>query len=333
MVCLIFLACNSNKKDNSAALNDSLYPAQEQTAPSDKNSETADINLDWSNIPDLKNIGDFPFIKAPKGLKIEREEQGMTQVFEYEELTNYLGPNNYYVSTGKLGMIFMEFDDSSYNNRYFDKNIFNYLDQIGAKKLYSGEIIRDEVSKVRLKGNMYSGKNRTSGTDDTAPISIYAFKNNGKKYLINVQSNSAIGVIYVMELNDFESSVQKYTAQSMQSDIDKSGKSIVQIHFDTDKSALKPEAQQIADQIVQLLKDDSSLKLSIEGHTDNTGDPRKNIQLSKERAQAVVTYLVNEGISSSRLKSNGFGAEKALFANDSEDNKAKNRRVELVKFN
>ncbi len=333
--CLVFFACNSNKKESEPVLTDSvaLAPSTQAEITEVSSSVTNDAAVDWSDIPTLEDIGNFPFIKAPKGLVIEKEVNGLTQVFEYEQMVNYLGENRFYPTEGKLGMIFIEFNDAQYNNRYFDKNIYTYLDELGAKKLFSGEIVRNDLTKERLKNNQYDGKYRYSSISDSAPFSVYAFKNKGKKYLVTVQSNTALGTIYIMELNDFVPSIEKYTAEHMQAEIDKTGKAVLQINFDTNKATLKQDGREVADQIIQLLKADGNLKLSIEGHTDNTGDPQKNIQLSKERAQAVVSYLVEHGISSSRLKSNGFGATKALFPNDTEDHKAQNRRVELVKIN
>ncbi|MCP1996141.1 OmpA family protein [Flavobacterium sp. HSC-61S13] len=335
ILCLVFFACNSNKKESEAALTDSVavHPSTQAEITEVSSPVANDMVLDWSDIPALEDIGNFPFIKAPKGLAIEKEENGLTQVFEYEQMVNYFGEGQYYPSEGKLGMLFFEFNSGPYNNRYFDKNIYTYLDEIGAKKLFAGEIVRNDLTKERLKDNQYDGKYRFSSISDSYPFSVYAFKNKGKKYLVTVQSNTSLGTIYIMELKDFVPTIEKYTAEHMQAEIDKTGKAVLQINFDTNKATLKQDGREVADQIIQLLKADGTLKLSIEGHTDNTGDPQKNIQLSKERAQAVLSYLVEHGITSSRLKSNGFGATKALFSNDTEEHKAQNRRVELVKIN
>jgi len=73
------------------------------------------------------------------------------------------------------------------------------------------------------------------------------------------------------------------------------------------------------------------LKIAIEGHTDNTGDAAHNKKLSGDRAHAVMKALIGQKIDKSRLSAKGYGAERPLVANDTEDNRAKNRRVELVK--
>ncbi|PUV23975.1 hypothetical protein DCO56_11390 [Sphingobacterium athyrii] len=75
-----------------------------------------------------------------------------------------------------------------------------------------------------------------------------------------------------------------------------------------------------------------SLKLSIDGHIDNEGPTAHNMQLSQQRAEAVLKSLLAKNIAKDRLKSQGFAAEKPLADNNTEKNKAKNRRVELIKM-
>jgi OOP family OmpA-OmpF porin len=113
--------------------------------------------------------------------------------------------------------------------------------------------------------------------------------------------------------------------------INKNGFIALDIHFDTGKSTIKPESEPIIEQIVQLLKDNGDLKLSVEGHTDNVGDARSNLMLSEERAKSVVAALTKAGIQGSRLSAAGFGQDRPVADNRSEEGRAKNRRVELVK--
>ena len=73
------------------------------------------------------------------------------------------------------------------------------------------------------------------------------------------------------------------------------------------------------------------MKISVEGHTDNVGTPESNQKLSENRAKAVYDYLVAKGIDKNRLSYTGWGQEKSIADNRSEDGRYKNRRVELVK--
>jgi OmpA-OmpF porin, OOP family len=104
------------------------------------------------------------------------------------------------------------------------------------------------------------------------------------------------------------------------------------INFDTGKSTIKPESAPAIGEIAKLLKGDPGLKIHVVGHTDNVGGVDSNIKLSQERAEAVLQALIRDhGIAAARLRSYGCGQFSPVASNDSEEGRAKNRRVELVK--
>ncbi len=104
------------------------------------------------------------------------------------------------------------------------------------------------------------------------------------------------------------------------------------INFDTGKSTITPESAQAIGEIAKLLKADPGLKIHVVGHTDNTGGVDSNIKLSQERAEAVLQALVRDhGIAAARLRAFGCGLYAPVASNDTEEGRAKNRRVELVK--
>jgi OmpA-OmpF porin, OOP family len=105
------------------------------------------------------------------------------------------------------------------------------------------------------------------------------------------------------------------------------------IYFDVDKTDIKPESKATLDEVANLLKIDRTLKLEVSGHTDKNGTAAHNLTLSQGRADAVVQALVkNYGISAARLQAKGYGDTKPVAPNDTEPNRAKNRRVELRKL-
>lgn len=122
-------------------------------------------------------------------------------------------------------------------------------------------------------------------------------------------------------------------AAAMGNDINTTGHvSVYGIYFDTGKSEIKPESDAAVSEIAKLLKNDGSLKIYVVGHTDNVGSFDSNMKLSKDRADAVVKALSGkQGIAAARLKSYGVASLAPVASNDSEEGKAKNRRVELVK--
>ena len=84
--------------------------------------------------------------------------------------------------------------------------------------------------------------------------------------------------------------------------------------------------------IFKILNNNPDLKFEIDGHTDNTGEAKHNMDLSQQRADAVKAQLVNIGIAGSRLTTKGLGDTKPIGNNDSQEGKAKNRRVEFIKL-
>jgi outer membrane protein OmpA-like peptidoglycan-associated protein len=101
------------------------------------------------------------------------------------------------------------------------------------------------------------------------------------------------------------------------------------VFFDVNKFELKTESQVEMDKLVQLLKDNPTLKIQISGHTDNAGKPADNLALSNNRAKAVVNYLVSNGITAQRLSAKGFGETQPVADNKTENGRAKNRRTEM----
>ncbi|HYM20859.1 MAG TPA: OmpA family protein [Candidatus Kapabacteria bacterium] len=101
------------------------------------------------------------------------------------------------------------------------------------------------------------------------------------------------------------------------------------IFFETDKSDLLAASFAELNRLATILQKDPALRISIEGHTDSTGSAEHNKKLSAARAQSVVDYLIKAKIPSSRLESDGFGSEKPVAPNETEEGRALNRRVEF----
>jgi outer membrane protein OmpA-like peptidoglycan-associated protein/tetratricopeptide (TPR) repeat protein len=101
------------------------------------------------------------------------------------------------------------------------------------------------------------------------------------------------------------------------------------VFFDFKKFELKPASQVELDKLVQLLKDNPTVNIRINGHTDNIGKPADNLLLSAKRAQVVMLYLIEKGIGVKRLSAKGFGATKPVSENKTEAGRALNRRTEI----
>ncbi len=135
--------------------------------------------------------------------------------------------------------------------------------------------------------------------------------------------------LYILEMEPMKQEIQ---ASEMMDALTKDGFIALYINFETGKADIKPESEEIVNQIAEMLKQNSNLKISIEGHTDNVGSDASNQTLSENRAKTVLTELVKLGINKSRLTSKGWGASKPIEDNRTEEGRAKNRRVEIVKI-
>jgi outer membrane protein OmpA-like peptidoglycan-associated protein len=123
------------------------------------------------------------------------------------------------------------------------------------------------------------------------------------------------------------------TAAALSTGLASNGHIVVNgIHFDTGKSEIKPDSAPALQEIAKLLQQDAKLKIYVVGHTDNVGTLAANVDLSRRRAAAVVQVLVTQyHVATDRLQAFGAGPYAPVASNDSEDGRALNRRVELVK--
>lgn len=146
-------------------------------------------------------------------------------------------------------------------------------------------------------------------------------------------NDRTVAMVVAIEPKAREKKMVTVSASDMAKSIATTGKvALYGIYFDTGKSLVKPESKPTLEQIAQLLKSQPTLKLGVVGHTDNVGGAVSNLALSKRRANAVTTVLVEDyAIDPGRLTASGAGMGSPLASNDTESGRAKNRRVELVK--
>lgn len=104
------------------------------------------------------------------------------------------------------------------------------------------------------------------------------------------------------------------------------------IKFDVNKSTIKPESMGFLNELAKWMKENPTVKLEVDGHTDSDGDEASNMKLSQARAESVKAQLVSQGVQSSRLTTKGFGESKPMDNNSGPEGKANNRRVEFIKI-
>jgi outer membrane protein OmpA-like peptidoglycan-associated protein len=136
---------------------------------------------------------------------------------------------------------------------------------------------------------------------------------------------------YLLVVTEVAAMAQAVTANQLRDELDKNGFITLHVNFDTGKSVLKPDDLATMQQVAMMMKASPALKLRVEGHTDNVGDAASNKALSEARANSVMDAIVQAGVPAERLGAAGFGQERPVADNRSEEGRAKNRRVELVK--
>ena len=159
---------------------------------------------------------------------------------------------------------------------------------------------------------------------------IFLVDQGGRRTWVVLENSYASS--YKLTFIEQKAMAQVVTAGQLADAINKQGFATLYINFDNNSAVIKPEAKPAIDEIAALLARDKTLRLSIEGHTDNVGNASANKTLSTGRAASVVKTLVQAGVASKRLQSRGFGSEAPVADNRSEEGRAKNRRVELVKL-
>ena len=125
----------------------------------------------------------------------------------------------------------------------------------------------------------------------------------------------------------------RISTQEIKSQISKLGKAVIYgIYFDFGRAEIKPESKPTLREIARFLRENPEIKLYVVGHTDNVGSLEYNMELSLKRAKAVIEALVKDyAIERERLRAFGVGFLAPVASNETEEGKAKNRRVELVK--
>ncbi|RMG61631.1 MAG: OmpA family protein [Calditrichaeota bacterium] len=123
----------------------------------------------------------------------------------------------------------------------------------------------------------------------------------------------------------------KTAEYSLGKKLEKTGRAILYgIYFDSNSARLKPESTETLEEVYNLLRSRPELRLRIEGHTDATNTEAYNLALSRQRAQAVVQWLVERGIDAGRLEAQGFGESRPVADNSTPQGRKLNRRVEIV---
>jgi len=195
------------------------------------------------------------------------------------------------------------------------------------------QIMRNYANAIRSNGGtvIYEGAPQDAGCAENEGLNMVVGKavKDGNELWVEVVSLG--GDDYYLTVVLKELMKQDVTASDMFDAINRDGHIALYINFDTGKSNIRDESKPIIEQIVQMMTVNPDLKIGVEGHTDNVGTPASNKTLSEARAKSVVSAITAQGISADRLSPAGYGQDKPVADNSTEEGRAQNRRVELVK--
>jgi len=325
---ILLLSCKKNKTENidKPVKAKEVSVVKKKELPTTKGTHT----FSWNSIAESSSdIGAYPYITPPKGMIVDKQE---SKSYDFDKLEFFDG-TSFFVLEGKVERMRIAMEgDKKWEGYLFEKSVSEYLKSIGAQLIFDGQIPSELTQKWGDTPNAVYAYMRKFYASDVVnkPVSMYLLKTADKKIGFQVSlSKKTIGIV---EVKEFKQTIEKITADDILNDINTKGFATLHINFDTGKSRIKSGSYEIISEIVKMMKANPKLKIGIDGHTDNVGDEKSNLKLSKNRARSVLMALTDEDIDENRLKSEGYGQSKPIGDNTTDEGKAKNRRVELKKF-
>lgn len=291
-------------------------------APDAKAGKFDVASVPLSTVP----LGDFPYISLPAGYSAEGRTD---KTLDFARFPFWVKDHSQWVE-GRFHLFEFDADEEkAYSQLEVRRNIEALVKQMGGVEVSTGKVPGVEVEA--WGDEITSGFNGGLGDVYNEPVTTYLVRRDGGNIWIHLVTNTAQGWMVVGQEKGFTATAKLLPASELKQQLDSAGKVALEVNFATDKTAILDASLPQVDQVVQLLRDDMALQLAVNGHTDNSGDRAHNQQLSEGRAQAVVAAIVAKGIPAERLQARGFGDSEPVADNGSDEGRARNRRVELVK--
>ncbi|GAE64233.1 Outer membrane protein OmpA [Chryseobacterium indologenes] len=318
-------ACNKKTEQKTEAAKDSV--AIGNTAGTEKSP--GETQFDINSIPvSTAEVGELPFFSLPKGLEFQNKPVQRSYDMLFFPLKDVMTPIE-----GKVWKTYIVNEKSNteeWSLPYFLKSYDDAITKVGGVKIFDGKVSQQELDRIQPEAKYFGEEGSIDYWNE--PVKVYVIRRpNGDDIYIQLYGNTSTGAIQILQKAPFKQTISILKSDDIKKELDTKGKAVLHINFDTDKASLQPDGKKAVDEITKVLKSDNNLKLAINGYTDNSGNDAHNLQLSKDRATAVLNAIATSGIDKTRLSAEGFGSKNPMADNGSEEGKAQNRRVELVK--
>lgn len=291
-------------------------------------AEGADPGFDVASVPvsDVP-LGAFPYFSLPEGYRNPNRD---IPISDLDRVPFWTGDRLEWVEGRVFQTLVHAERGKSFSPVELERNIERLVESVGGVKVTGSRIpeeIRDSIDDG-LQVRYVSGL----GPIANSPSHTYLVRRPDRDIWIHLSANNASGGMIVAETEAFVPTAKLLPASEMKQTLDNTGKVALHVNFATDKAEILPDSMPQIQQVLTMLRESPDLSLAVDGHTDDTGAADHNRRLSEARATAVVAALTAEGIAPERLRARGFGPDQPVADNATEDGRAANRRVELVRL-
>lgn len=325
-VSALLISCNGGSKQETQQ--DSVSNA-DTTTVTEPTPPAGPSSFDVNKLPvSDKAIGDFPFFSLPEGLVIQNKK-AVERKFDklFFPLNGVMTPVE-----GRIWKadIIGDPENNQWSAAYFEKSYHEAITAAGGVKVHDAMVPDAELERIKDQATYFGEAGSIDYWNSPAKVYIIRRADGGDVY-IQFYTNTVYGGLQILQQESFKQTITMLKSDEIKKQLDEKGKAVLHINFDTDKATLKPEGMDAVKEIIKVPQADQQMKIAINGYTDNSGNAEHNKKLSEARAETVKSELIKAGIDAKRLSAEGFGQDDPMADNSTEDGKALNRRVELVK--
>lgn len=273
------------------------------------------------------SLGAFPYFSLPEGYLSRNTEQR-----RFDRVPFWTGDRLEWVEGQTWGTQVHTQRTDDFSHAELLANVRAVVEAAGGQLVSEGMLppeARQAITEAPDKVAMRYGS--ALGDIYNEPATVWVIRLPDRQVWVHLGRSGYAAGLLVAQTKPVAITASLLPADALQQALARDGKVDIQVNFATDSAQILPDSQPQLAQLVELLNKDSSLSLDVNGHTDASGNPAHNLRLSEQRAQAVVAALVAGGIDAARLHPAGLGDTVPAADNTSEEGRARNRRVELVR--